>query len=177
MVSEPQAPTRRAAQHLLTRQWRFPIRIPYSEMQASLLATASAQPICTTRGISLGRRCNAGFNSLLQDRKQKAMAHPSSCRQQYVHTRAANPSSSSVNSTNTRTQEGSAPALAAANRSSHAQPDSQPQEGMFNSVLVHCHMPPLVTVLTLPLLVSSVVHLTNFKTGHSYFRQIYVSCE
>lgn len=105
-------------------------------MQTSLLATATAQPVCAARGGPLGTQRNAGSCNLLQDLKLKAMAQTSGSRQKCVHIRAANPSSGSVNSTNTRTQESSAPAMAAASRPSHAQSDSQPQEGMLDSTFV-----------------------------------------
>ena len=144
VVSEPQA--RKAAAHPVGQAVRggdnFQFGLLVNEMQTGLSATTTAHPVCTARGIPLGRKRVAGFNSLLQDRKQKATAQRSGCRQLCVHTRAVNSSSGSVSSTATRTQENSAPALAAASRSSHAQSDSQPQEGMLNNASVYCHLPP-----------------------------------
>lgn len=139
-----------------------PVGLLASEMQTSLLATATAQPVCAARGGPLGTKRNAGSSNLLQDLKQKAMAQTSGSRQKCVHIRAANSSSGSVNSTNTRTQESSAPAMAAASRPSHAQSDSQPQEGMLDSRLVTCCHAPGITVLTYSCL-SSRPHYCSYQ--------------
>lgn len=103
-----------------------------NEMQTSLLANPSVHPVCTAWGIPFGRKCNPGLTHLLPDRKQKAVPQPAGRRQHCVHTRAANSTPSSVNSSNTRTQEASAPAMAAASHHSHG----QAQEGMLIVLLM-----------------------------------------
>lgn len=98
-------------------------------MQCNSL-TGPCGHVCVTRGLVPTRRFDPGFGRLHTEDNQKSALRSAKRRERCMQTRAANSSSSSVNSANTRSQENSAPAMAAAAHQSRDKADAQPQEGM-----------------------------------------------